>query len=187
MESLNWEPLITAIVLIASVIYAFFRVNHITAKLDAIGKDLSNVTVELRGIKEKIGSIWDLTLKRANVGTVYLSMPNLGKVGVSAQPEEDQMKYIVRTGRQINTGLVVRRSKETGFDGRERELLAGPTTSIQQLDQTSFVLGIPTLIPELTVQVIGEFIEWLDGDYPNQQGLILESYETPILPDRQDL
>ena len=181
MDTLNWEPLIAAVVIGISAIVAIFRVNHINSQLSKLGETLGDIKATLAGMRDRVDVIWDVLPKTFAKGTIYVALPNIGRVAVSATPRAGSIRYRLVSEVPINTGAVVVHSKMSGLEKREQELLDGDVCTITEIAPNSFLLSVPTLDPAIATKMMNEYLEWIDREYQSLSG-IKDRYEENILP-----
>ena len=181
MSTLEWEPLIAAVVIGISAIIAIFRMNHIDHQLTRLGDTLADIKTTLGRMRDRVDVIWDVLPKTFAKGTVYVNLPNIGRVAVSATPREGSVRYRVVADVPINTGAVVVYSKTSGLEKREQELLGGEVCVITELAPNAFLISVPTLDPSVATKMMNEYLEWIDREYQSLSG-IKDRYEENILP-----
>lgn len=106
-----------------------------------------------------------LTPQQFSKETVEGTLKNLGKVKITAEPQKDQTKYFIEVEKPVlDEGLMIKKSKESGFEEKEIELF-GREPKIVGIDSRRVILFLPCIDPKLCTDYISLLLKWLDSTY----------------------
>jgi hypothetical protein len=104
-------------------------------------------------------------IQPAPKGTATLTLKNLRKVEVTAEPNEKETIYYIEVEEPVlKTGFIVKKSKETKLATKEKELF-GKEPQIRVYDARRMVLRVPSTDPRICAEYVSLFLKWLDTDY----------------------
>jgi len=97
--------------------------------------------------------------------TVEGTLKNLGKVKITAEPQEDKTKYYIEVEKPVlDQGLMIKKSKESGFEEKEIELF-GIEPKVVGIDSRRIAIFVPCTDPKLCADYISLLLKWLDSTY----------------------
>ena len=153
------------------------------------------VTSELSTIKEAVIAIrttvektWDLVVLRfgESSGTIERELENLGKVKITAEPEEKETSYLIEIEKPIlKEGMFLKLAKQSELIGKESEFFGKEETWTRVLKAT--ILSPhrmryyrPSTDPKPCTEFVTFFLKWLDSTYFESLKSI-KGFEEPIL------
>ncbi|MBI4339614.1 MAG: hypothetical protein HY680_06630 [Chloroflexi bacterium] len=171
--------------LVAIVLTIWFGIRpqaqNVAAAVDSVSKDIA-------AVRQKVDAIWDLLIVRtatAGSATVTLHLNNLGEVRVSARPGQEETAYTISTEKSIiRSDLIIRLSKSTNLEARERALFAGRIPVVSDLTPGKVLLRLPSTDAAVCTTYIRELVHWLDSEYFTIAEGELGRFENPILRDQ---
>lgn len=179
---MNWELLVG---LIAIAIAIFFGFGSLTKNFRDEFKDISR---QLASIKEKIIEVatkfdtaWGMINARWTAGgTIQRTLPNLGKVQISASPEAKRTQYDIQVEKVVlKGGLIEKATRDSGFFNKEVELFGEPTGHMI-LSSHVMRLQVPSTDPKVCTQFLTEYLNWLNSTYTKALKAV-DEFEEPIL------
>lgn len=161
--------------LLSIAVAIFFGLRGIPSALRRIEQNIGNIATSVTKIEERtrrINDIVDLVTRlderlrhRPQETTAELSLKNIGKVWVSAQPTEEHTYYNIKTEKRIlKGGFISKKRKETSLLRKEEELF-GREVVIVDCTPTEIILRVPSTDPKTCVDYIAFFLKWLDSEY----------------------
>lgn len=147
-----------------------------------ISEQLSTIKEKVISIENTTGKVWDLVLVRFGPAqTVERSLENLGKVRISAYPDNTETVYRIRVDQPIMMGgMIVKLSKETEMEKIEKCMFE-KMPSVNVISKNEFILHVPCIEPKLCTEYINIFVKWLDSTYFERFQSTLREFEEPIL------
>ena len=153
---------------------AGFR-KGIMSELSAI----KEAVIDIKGTAEKT---WDLVLTRfpTGSGTVVKELENLGKVKITAEPEENETPYLIEIERPIlKEGYLVKIANQTELL-QKREKLFAQKVRIIVLSPLRMRIHVPSTDPKTCTDFLTFFLKWLNSTYVESLDEV-SKFEEPIL------
>jgi len=154
--------------------------------LSGFRKDVSD---KLSDIRDKIIAMgttmdkaWDLLKIRFGVatGTVERNLKNLGKTKITASPATDKTIYFIEVEKAVlYDGLIIKLSKESDLENKEKQLFSGRVPSLFTTLGTRLTIEVPCTESKLCTEYISLLLKWLDTTYYESLSKI-KDYEEPI-------
>jgi len=168
--------IIISILGIAIAVYCGLR--GIPSRLDKIEKNtdpIKKIEETTTRLDERINTVLKFFPLK---GTVEGILKNIGKVKVTAEPEEKITKYYLEIEKPIlKEGLLFKISKETELAAREKELF-GKESDATVISGTQMVLDVPSTDPRICSEYVSFFLRWLDSTYLKSQAESIKEFES---------
>ena len=166
MTDLDILPIIgIGTALIIALIVCIYRVDGKLSRIEDNTRGISDIRNELTKLTEKV----DMALRfgiQVPKGTVTLTLKNLGKVEVTAEPSDKGTDYRILVEKPLlKGGLIAKKSKETEMIAKERELFGKEPNITVYPDYRHMVLTVPSTDPKICSQYVSIFLKWLDTTY----------------------
>ena len=164
--------------LVIALIVCIYRVDGKLSKIEDNTKIISDIRNELTRLTEKLDMALRFGLPSAPKGTVTVTLKNLGKVEVSAEPSSKRTNYYIRVEQPIlKDALLEKKSKETGLATKEKALLDKEAKFTVFPDSRRMVLEVPSTDPGVCSQFVSLFLKWLDTTYCQEALKEVQEYE----------
>jgi len=142
--------------LVSVAIAVYFGMRSTLRRLEEDVSKIKTNTEPIKRIEETTRRMDELTTRlderldtvlrflSGKTGTVTLTLKNLGKVTLSAEPHTDETEYIIITEKPVlKGGFIEKISRETSLTEKEKELFRGKTPRIVFANPTTVVLIVP--------------------------------------------
>jgi len=153
------------VALLLALIVCIYRVEGRLSKI----QDNTGFIPEIRNELTKLTERVDMALRigiQLPKGTVTLTLKNLGKVEVTAEPGDKETDYRILVEKPLlKTGLIAKKSKETDMAAKERELFGKEPKFAVYPDSRHMVLTVPSTDSTVCSQYVSLFLKWLDTTY----------------------
>ena len=150
---------------IGNIVTSVTKIEERTEKMESIATKIEERTRRINDIVELVTRLDERLRHRPQETTAELSLKNIGKVWVSAQPTEEHTYYNIKTEKRIlKGGFISKKRKETSLRRKEEELF-GREVVIVDCTPTEIILRVPSTDPKTCVEYIAFFLKWLDSEY----------------------
>jgi hypothetical protein len=173
---MNWALLIGLIGIALAIFFGLWGFRRdISGKLSDIRDKVISMGVTL----EKAWDILRIHFAGAT-GTVERTLKNLGKTTITAKPEVDKTTYIIIVDKPVlQEGLIIKLSKETELENREKEMFGGQLSQVYVSYPNQMRIVVPCVDPRICTEFISMLLKWLDSIYFNALPRI-KDYEESI-------
>ncbi len=146
------------------------------AKIEVSVQSIPTIGTQLAQIDERTSTLLKF-LPPPPHQTVTLSLTNIGRVTVSAEPFPGQTQYTLQfLDKGIKAGLIGTVAVETGFQTKERQML-GANAVMQAINPQFLIVSVPSTNPQVCAGYISEFLRWLDSEYWSAVEKVIGRYE----------
>lgn len=173
---MNWAMLIG---LLAIALGIFFGLLEFRKGVSSKLLDIRNKLIEMEVTMEKAWYLIKLHFSR-ETGTVERKLKNLGKTIITASQDVNMTTYLIKVENPVlQEGLIVKLSKETELENKEKEMFDGKLTMVYVSLPNQLTVKVPSADPRICTEYISMFLRWLDSTYFEALKNV-KDYEEPI-------
>jgi hypothetical protein len=172
MADIDIVPFVLSIVglgvaLLLTLIACMYKISGKLSKIEDNTNIISDIRNDLTKLTERIGIAMSYGLQPSR-GTIDLTLPNLGKVHVSAEPRDEATLYRIgfdKSSSVVNPAFIVRKSRETDLLDKEREIFGARRKEVEvdAVAHTLLILTVPSTDAQVCSGYVSLFLKWLDG------------------------
>jgi hypothetical protein len=149
-----------------ALIVCMYKISGKLSKIEDNTSIISEIRNELTKLTVGIDMALRYGVQSTPKGTVTLTLKNLGKVQVSAEPTVDKTNYYIEVETPVlKVYLIARKSKETELVAKENELFGKEPDFDVFPGFRRMVLRVPSIDPAVCSQYVSFFLKWLDTRY----------------------
>jgi hypothetical protein len=151
--------------LVIALIVCIYRVDGKLSKIEDNTRGIPDIRNELTKLTERLDMALRIGIQLPK-GTTTLTLKNLGKVEVTAEPNDKGTDYRIQVEKPVlKGGLIAKKSKETEMITKERELFSKEPNVIVYPDSKHMVLTVPSTDSTICSRYVSLFLKWLDTTY----------------------
>lgn len=134
-----------------------------------VRSDLSTIREKVVIMQETVKNVWGVVRRSpylTGAGTVERRLENLGRVVITAEPHLESTDYFLKfEGSVFDADLIIKLSKETGVEEKEKEMFGGELAGINTPVPNRLEVEVPSTDPEVCTKYMSLFLKWLDSEY----------------------
>jgi hypothetical protein len=162
---------ITAISLILSIVGASIAVLGLLFKISEKLSRIQENTGKIEDVKTEVTKLAtgvDVVIRyglQTSKGTVTVTLPQLGRVSVSAQPGSQSTEYkleFTKTHHVLDHNYISKKTKELGF-AKTEIVMFGKESQLASLGPNLMVLVVPSTDPKLCSDYVSAFLKFIDS------------------------